>query len=224
MNRRLLPKLIIFWSLCFWLVIPRHSEAADFRISAAHPFLKNDSLLVSVSFENPFRDDVRKSLLAGLPLLFDCTTALQDEGGKTIAQKSRGGQIQYDVWEENFRITGFKRKPLVFEDLTKLTNWFRRFLIFNFGVPAKYYTGQNFRAQIDSRLTILTRKQNRQLSDWLRNSNQTEEDLPSQERTTGFKLNLNRIIQMFISRDKKNEEYRASVLTPVFQISELERR
>ena len=224
MDRRLLPKLIIFWSICFWLVIPGQLKAGEYRIKEARPFLKNDSLLVSVSFENPFRDDIRKSLLAGLPLLFDCTAVLQEEGGNTFSKKSLGGQIHYDVWEEIFRITGFKRKPIQFENLAALSRWFGQFLSFNFGVRKKPATGRKFRVRIESRLTILTQKQSRQLSDWLRNSNQTEEDLPSQERTTGFKLNLNRIIQLFISHDKKNEEYRASELTPVFQISELDRR
>jgi hypothetical protein len=64
-------------------------------------------------------------------------------------------------------------------------------------------------------------QESQQLKWWIENSDQTEEELASRERSTGFKLNINQLVQMFFSREETEETYMVKKTSDYFTLSEL---
>jgi hypothetical protein len=80
---------------------------------------------------------------------------------------------------------------------------------------------EEYRIDVESHLTLLTRKQSRRLSDWIQTGEQTEEDLPSDERDTGFRLNLNNLVQFFMGEKDKPEEFFLEASSEKFRLNDL---
>lgn len=188
---------------------------------SVHPFLKNDSLKLEVSYRNLFVGNIKKTLLAGLPILIELNLKLIDTGDKVIQSKKMSGKISYDVWEELFNIQGLPSAENSLQRLDEVKNYFSEDL--KTGLLPKEYlmSAEEYHISIESRLTLLTGKQSRQLKDWIETGEQTEEDLPSNERDTGFRLNLNNLVQFFMGEKNKPEELLLKASSEKFRLTDL---
>jgi hypothetical protein len=186
-----------------------------------NPYLQNDSLKLEISYQNLFTGNIKKTLLAGLPILMEINLKLLDTGDKTIQIKTINGKISYDVWEELFNIQGLQSTQKSLHTLEDVKNYFSRKL--KPGLLPKEYLmrAEEYRIDVESHLTLLTRKQSRRLSDWIQTGEQTEEDLPSDERDTGFRLNLNNLVQFFMGEKDKPEEFFLEASSEKFRLNDL---
>ena len=205
----------------FWIILPFTLPAQNYKISEIHPYLSNDSLNVKISFRRLFDDKVRKALLAGLPMVLEISTDLLDSQRQIVHSKNVNGKINYDVWEEYFSLDGLSKDRRRIQTLSGMKSLFENFPITGLASAKTLDVNTIYLLNVKTRLIVLTRKQSRQLWARIQNSEQTEEELPSQERSTGFKLNLNRVVQLFVSGGKNQEEYSADALSKNFRLSEL---
>jgi hypothetical protein len=198
-----------------------NSNAQNYQISPILPFLSHDSVLVDIGFQNIFGERIRKPLLAGLPLLLHTELMVTGSDGQLVQPRELDIQISYNVWEEIFYLEFHNRASHSMETLDQVRNWLAK-------LPGIYLISQNklisddtYQIKVVSQTTILTRQQSSELKKWMQESDQTEEDSPSLGRSTGFRLNLNQLIQMFFSRDKSQEAYRATGESLKFTLGDL---
>jgi hypothetical protein len=207
-----------------WLLALCPSYAQNNPGISANPFLKNDSLELEIHFSNLFTGSIKKTLLAGLPILLEVNLDLLDSDDHSIHSKKINGRISYDVWEELFKVEGFNSDEKTFQSLGEVQDCFSNELKADL-VPKEYLmSAEVYRVDVESQLTLLTRKQSRELEDWIRSSDQTEEDLPTQERDTGFRLNLNKVVQFFVGKGDEQERYNFDASSKQFRLSDLTKR
>lgn len=188
---------------------------------SVHPYLKNDSLKLEIHFTNLFEGNIKKTLLAGLPILFEVNLKMLDSDNRTVHSKEMNGRITYDVWEELFKIEGFDSGGKPLQELDDVKQFFNHHLKTAL-MPKEYLmSAEVYRVTAESQLTLLTRKQSRELEDWIKSSDQTEEDLPSQERDTGFRLNLNQVVHFFMGKQDEQEKYIFEASSAQFRLSDL---
>lgn len=168
-----------------------------------------------------FGEKVRKPLLAGIPILVQMKLNLTDSELRVTQNKDLEIHIFYNIWEENFQITTSQNVTKRIQTFEELQKWFRQIYGIYFTRSQKLFDKESYQIKAKSKISILTRKQSKQLQWWMQNSDPTEEDSPSKERSTGFRLNLNRVIQMFFSSDKESEDFYATGQSAKFTLSEL---
>lgn len=204
------------------LLAPFRPAAQEWRLSDVQPYRSGDSLTLRFSSSHLLRSDIRKSLLAGLPLIMEIHISLT-RGQQPVATVRRTYRIRYNVWEESFTLWA-PGGPRRFTTLPALETALSRFdgLL---RAPLKSLPPDGeYRFWIEARLALLTRRQSRVLEDWMEKGAPLEEELPSQERSTGFKLNLNRLIQMFMGSKEKQPEYRTEAVSAPFRPEQLPTR
>jgi hypothetical protein len=216
-------KLFLSLSAAFLIgILPVCLLAQNFQIEQVLPYLSEDSLKVDITIDGLLEDQVQKTLLAGLPLSFSIELVLFKENEKEVAKRQYFSKINYDVWEERFRVWDFTGSVREFELLDNVKKWCKN--IRNLGLVSKNRldTGETYRVMSSVELVPLDKKQNKQLQWWLENSDPTEEELASEERSTGFKLNLNQLVQMLFSGSKKPERYTRDQVSDSFKLSDLQ--
>jgi hypothetical protein len=171
--------------------------------------------------ENTFQEKILQTLLAGIPLDIEIRLSLFNQEQKELTQRGFNCRISYDVWEEHFWLLDYQQNTIDFSELEDLQKWSKT--VNNLGLA-----GQNFllpqdryMINVEMRILVLGARENQQLKWWIENSDQTEEDLASRERSTGFRLNLNQLVQMFFSQEKADEIYINQQSSGYFTLSEL---
>jgi len=177
--------------------------------------------MVDIGLQNFFGESIRKPLLAGLPLLLHAELIMADSDGEMVQQREMDIQISYNVWEEIFHLKFHNRASHSLETLDQVRNWLAKLPGIYLIPENKLKSDETYQIKVVSQATILTRQQSSELQKWMQESDQTEEDSPSQGRSTGFRLNLNQLIQMFFSRDKSHEAYQATGESLKFTLGEL---
>ena len=142
-------------------------------------------------------------------------------GGEMVEQREMDIQISYNVWEEIFHLEFHNRASHSMETLEQVQNWLAKVPGIYLISENKLKSGETYQIKVVSQATVLTRQQSSELQKWMQESDQTEEDSPSQGRSTGFRLNLNQLIQMFFSRDKSQEAYQATGESMKFTLKDL---
>ena len=196
--------------------------AQNYTVNNIQPYIKNDSLNIELSCNNLFTGNSKKALLAGIPLSFELNIILKDKN-RTHIKTNVTFLINYEVWEEYYFIVGNTASKIKFNSLMEIISWFNKVKIVNL-LPVKEASSVEYKIEVHSNLIILSQKQNNQLNKWLRQASQTEEELPSQNRSVGFKLNLNKFIRVFIEGSKQPEEFSGVFYSKSFKIGELEEK
>ncbi|MCB0293068.1 MAG: hypothetical protein KDH97_22635, partial [Calditrichaeota bacterium] len=89
-------------------------------------------------------------------------------------------------------------------------------------LPLKRLDGdKTWKVQLHLKVILLSRTQGDKLKEWLLGANETEENLPSQERDTGFKLNLNRLVSLFFNKSEVRASYEGRQKSPAFRVGDL---
>lgn len=214
-----LLKLLLILTIYFLILSPTYAH--NNATLLIHPYAADDSLKLEIRFENLFEGNIKKTLLAGLPILIDINIQLIDSENKSIQSKKLSGKIVYDVWEELFNIQGLQSTENSLPTLDDVINYFSDQLKTSL-LPKDYLMGAEvYHINAESRLTLLTQKQSRQLKYWIQSGEQTEEDLPSNERDTGFRLNLNTLVQFFMGKKNEPEEFFLENSSVKFSVTDL---
>lgn len=218
---RFFKNLYIHIGLICLFFVPIHILGQGYQITQVIPYLAEDSLKVDLSVENIFQEKILQTLLAGIPLDIGIKLRLLDQEQNEVSQRGFNCKVTYDVWEEHFWLHDYQQNTINFNELEALQTWSKT--INNLGLVSQniLLLQDRYIINVEMRIVVLGALENQQLKWWIENSDQTEEDVASRERSTGFRLNLNQLVQMFFSQEKSDETFVITQSSGFFTLSEL---
>jgi hypothetical protein len=215
-NRYIFKSVLFFWILLF----QANLFAQNPSILQITPMVERDSLQVKISFTKPlFQDESKKAFLAGLPAFLELSIELLNSKNIILNNISFRTRLTYDVWEESFIVRGLSDLSYNFSSFDMLEQWLLPPLKISALIDLE--NNNNLQANASGRLIMFTTEQNRKLSQIFEEGEQTEESMSFQERSTGFKLNLNRLFNFFLSTKKNYEVYEIKLYSVDFKISDI---
>ena len=153
-------------------------------------------LAVSVQLADLFSPKIANTIRSGLPAVIRFDFRLVEEPNREARQITRSLRILYDVWSERYRIAtnGQEQIASIFAEMEKFCAGFEagKFLPLEQLSPQKTY-----RLRLQVAVIPISTKQDQQLRDWLEASDATEESAPGEDRATGFRLNLSKLVSFF---------------------------
>jgi len=203
------------------LVFPAVLSAQNFQLSGILPYAAEDSLKVDFSVQQLWEGKIAKTLLAGIPLDIQLDIILLNPDLKVISQKSYIGEVVYDVWEEKFTLLNLGIFPAHCNSLADLRNWFEHIERVGLNPLETLVPEVKYQVRIDFSVLLLNKKQNQELKRWMQSADQTEEEFASRERSTGFRLNINQLVQLFFSGDEEPEKFQVSGSSTPFTLTDL---
>lgn len=196
------------------------ADDGEIRVEAITLALRQDTLTVSARFENLFSEKIVGTIQSGLPCIVKIEMELRENGDREVLEQEVTQTIEYDVWSEKYTIrrSDSTRVYSEFEEVK------RRIRQFHYELTETAFLKSTSRYTVAIRAAIIpiTTRQADKISDWLLDPNQTEEALPSQNRSSGFKLNLNKLVS-FLVGSKRRSRYSSDWHTSnKFKLSELQ--
>lgn len=213
----------IFIFLLFLLNISYLSgqEKEPIRIEQITPQLSNGQLLVSAVSKNLFSQKIVGTIQSGLPAIIQIEIKLMERGDKLIARQQITRTISYNLWEERYVI--HEDTAVMFTDFEKAQAFSSRLDTLAVIARSQLKATVSYYLQIRVGIVPISASQSEKVTAWLLDPNQTEERLASEERASGFKLNLNNLISFFVSGKKKSQYNSEWFSSRVFRLVELER-
>ncbi len=179
--------------------------------------------MVSAVFQNLFSKKIVGTIQSGLPSIIQIEIRLLEGGDRQILRKQLSRTILYDIWDERYVIESHDTIQAAqaytdFEKVKAMTSRMENVIL----VP-KDILNRNATYQIRMRVGIIpiSSRQGDKVTDWLLNPNQTEENLASEDRSSGFKLNLSSLISLFVGGDKSSKYVSSWHSAESFNINDL---
>lgn len=208
--------LLIFLLLFTGAYMPSR-QSPDITVA---PLLENDSLMCEISCPELIIGDVRQTLLSGLPVLLEFIPEITVGETATRRLPSFKYRLTYDIWEDRYRVEG-KAQEKYFTSLEDLQNYWAPLKNLFLVPTGQFAPEEKILLDIRLKVTLLTRNQGEKLKDWISNAHETEENRPTLDRDTGFKLNLNRFISLFFNKSDVDENYQSRTQSPAFTLTGL---
>jgi len=180
--------------------------AGEIRVERITPKLRGDSLLVSAEFKNLFSGKIVGTIQSGLPSIVEIQVKLL-EGTRQVISKPISRSIEFDVWEERYLVRSLDTTIvyLDFEQVMQSTNVLPGILLISRDLLR---ATTNYTIQIRVGIVPISARQANKVSYWLENPNQSEEAVASDNRASGFSLNINKLVSFFVS-NKKGSQFRS---------------
>lgn len=190
-------------------------------IEQVTPDLVGDSLVVSAQFKNLFSQKIVGTIQSGLPSIIQIEIKLLQANDKSILQKFISRKIAYDIWAERYLISSRDTTEVYtkFDDVEQNCS---RLESEKLVAKSKLATNNSYSVQIRVGIVPISTLQAEKVSDWLEDPNQTEEFLASENRTSGFELNLNKLLSFFINSKKQSRYNSAWFSSKSFTIQQLQ--
>ncbi len=178
------------------------AQSDDIWVERIAPVLQDSVLAVSVEVKNLFSPRITGTIQSGLPSIIQIEIRLEDDGGQEVAYKFISRQISYDIWEERYTVDGGDT-VLVFSEFDSVMAFGRRLDLEALTPVAELDARQTYVVQVRAGIVPISTRQAERVSDWLLDPNQTEERIASEQRSSGFELNLNKLVSFFVNRNSK---------------------
>lgn len=195
-------------------------ERGEIRVDQIELSLTQGYLTVAAVFQNLFSPKIVGTIQSGLPSIIEIEIRLLQEDKKSIIRKRFTRTISYNIWEERYTINS--------EDSTRVLNEFNEVKKFgsqleNLSLITKNILNENVRYYVRIRVGIIpiSTLQAEKVTDWLQDPNQSEEYLASDDRSSGFKLNINKLVSFFVGSKKRSKYSSKWYSSKSFRINEL---
>ncbi len=201
--RKFVKEFFLFLILAGLPSLAVAQTGGEIRVERITPKLSGDSLLVSADFKNLFSRKIVGTIQSGLPSIVEIQIKLL-EGSKQIVSKPISRSIEFDVWEERYLV----RSPdttivyLEFEQVKQVTNRLLNAVLISKGLLT---ATKNYTIQMRVGIVPISARQANKVSYWLENPNQSEEAVASDNRASGFSLNINKLVSFFVSNKKSSQ-------------------
>jgi len=210
---------VIFLSLLLSAAGARPEDARDIRVDGIEPGLKSGYLVASASIHGIFTPRIVGTIQSGLPSVVQIEVQVVS-GKKTRARRRLLRRITYDIWAERYRIESEDTVVTTpdFEEVKRITN-----TLASVRLVARGLLNERDRLKIRVRVQVIpiSVRQGKKVLSWLQEADQTEEELASEDRSSGFRFNLSRLVSFFVSGDKKHGNTSPWYTSAEFRISEL---
>lgn len=216
--------LHFFLFLTFAILLNFHrgfsGEGREIRIQKIEPNLNQNYLTITAVFKNLFSQKIVGTIQSGLPSIIEIEIKLLQKNKKSILHKRFTRTISYDIWEEQYKINSEDTTNIFydFDEAKKFSSKFK-----NLALIEKNKLDENTKYNFLIRVSIIpiSSLQAEKVTDWLQNPNQSEEYLASDDRTSGFKLNLNKLVSYFVGNKKRSQYSSKWYSSNTFRIKEL---
>ena len=192
---------------------------SEIRVERITPKLSGDSLLVSADFKNLFSRKIVGTIQSGLPSIVEIQIKLL-EGTKQIVRKPISRSIEFDVWEERYVVRSQDTTEVYFEfeQVKQAANRLLNVVLISKGLLT---ANQNYTIQIRVGIVPISAHQANKISYWLENPNQSEEAIASDNRSSGFSLNINKLVSFFVNKKKGSQFSSKWFSSRPFRLAEL---
>ena len=204
---------VIFSSLAF------AQAGGEIRGERITPGLSGDSLVVSADFKNLFSRKIVGTIQSGLPSIVEIQIKLL-EGTKQIVRKPISRSIEFDVWEERYLVRSPDTTQVYFEfeQVKQAANRLMNAFVISKALLA---ATKNYTIQIRVGIIPISAHQANKVSYWLENPNQSEEAIASDNRSSGFSLNINKLVSFFVNKKKGSQFSSKWFSSRPFRLAEL---
>lgn len=178
-------------------------DKAELRVVNITPSLKDNFLAVSATFNNLFSQRIIGTIQSGLPSIIQIDLKIQGINKKRIYQKRIVHRISYNVWDEKYAIA-FSDSIFIssdFDTVKKMSGQLDKLPII---ALSQLNPNENYSIRIRVGIIPISAKQAEKVTDWLLSPNQTEEDIAAENRSSGFELNISKLVSFFVSSQKKS--------------------
>jgi hypothetical protein len=189
-------------------------------VDQIEPALVNEILTVSGVIHNLFSEKIVGTIQSGLPSMVEIEVKLLDAEGRTKLRRRYLRTISYDIWQERYTV---RREDTTvvsgdFEAVKRLTSRLEHVVL-----APKTVLDARTRYAIALRVRVIpiSVRQGQKVLDWLREPNQTEEDLASEDRSSGFRLNLSKLVSFFVGGNKRRQNRSPWYSSRMFRLSDL---
>lgn len=179
----------------------------EIRVENIKPQLSGDSLTVSAEFKNLFSKKIIGTIQSGLPSIIEIQIKLLEEGKKQVVRKVMSKRIQFDIWEERYSISD-KDSTEIYLDFEQVKQAGSRLQNELLGSRNLLIRNKDYTIEIQVGIVPISAGQANKVSNWLENPNQTEEAVAADNRASGFRLNVNKLVSFFVS-NKKGSQFRS---------------
>lgn len=211
------------WCLLVLLVgllqVGRPQNPATLQILALE--IHHDTLFCRLSAAHLLDQPVEKTLLSGLPVHLEIRFNLS-HSQQLIDGATQRFRMNYDIWEDRFTVQGTDELH-DFTRLDSLRRWWRDRRLPVISIK-KLPTAEGWHLQVHSRVVLLANSGDGGFKQWLNAGQPVEENEPSQDRDTGFKLNLNDLIGLFLKKDQVLESFQDQQTSNLFNLRDLPAR
>lgn len=193
--------------------------AGEILVERITPGLSGDSLVVSADFKNLFSRKIVGTIQSGLPSIVEIQIKLF-EGTKQIVRKLISRSIEFDVWEERYRVRSPDTTQVYFEfeQVKQAANRLMNVFLISKALLA---ATKNYTIQIRVGIIPISAHQANKVSYWLENPNQSEEAIASDNRSSGFSLNINKLVSFFVNKKKGSQFSSKWFSSRSFRLAEL---
>jgi len=191
----------------------------EIRVERITPGLSGDSLVVSADFKNLFSKKIVGTIQSGLPSIVEIQIKLL-EGTRQIVRKPISRSIEFDVWEERYLVRSPDTTQVYFEfeQVKQASNRLLNAFLISRALLA---AAKNYTIQIRVGIVPISAHQANKVSYWLENPNQSEEAIASDNRSSGFSLNINKLVSFFVSNKKGSQFNSKWFSSRPFRLAEL---
>ncbi len=212
--------LFFFLISAFEVATASPGDEGGIRIETITPGVKNGQITVSARFRNLFSKKIVGTIQSGLPSIIQIEMKLLEGKEKTLVHKTLMRRISYDIWQERYAIDSPDSTQILtdFEAVKKVSSALQ-----DEPLVQRQKLRPTSRYTIELRVGIIpiSTRQAEKVSDWLLDPNQVEEPLASDNRSSGFELNISKLVSFFVNR-KKGSRYRSEPFrSKPFKLSDL---
>ena len=215
------PGLLILFFLSF---LKLSIFAQPFDIERIDLQINSDTLMVDVYFENLFEGEIRKTLLSGIPIQIDLIAQIKTADEITIFTRNISSLVTYDVWEEEFQITTYLGGKQSFLDFADLEDFYTPLKNLEIGNINQINSQPHVSFHLAAIVNLITEKESSKLKKWLESGEATEEDNPTGERDSGFKMNLSQLVSFFFNNQEKSQIFKAEKIIENIKLEQISRR
>ncbi|RMD98642.1 MAG: DUF4390 domain-containing protein [Calditrichaeota bacterium] len=216
-------KPILPYFFILFLLLLRVDAAAradgNIKIDSVKAIYRDGKLWLKFQIDHLFTPRVVGTIQSGLPAIVELEVKLYRNKHRQIRHKRLFIKIAYNIWNERFIIQAQDTTKILtdFEKTKREASRINRLLLAN-ALPPE--ANARFLVKIRASITPISSLQNQKLAGWLQEADQTSEDITSSERSSGFKLNISKLISFFVGDQRKRGNV-SEWFEYAFQLSDL---
>lgn len=194
-------------------------ESREIRVVSIKPGLDNGFLTVSALIQGVFSPRIVSTIQSGLPSMVEIEVQVLT-GKKSKVRRRILRAISYNIWEERYRIES-EDSVMNLSDFNQVKQIASRLDRVRLVRQRLLDRGAQHSIRIRVGVTPISVRQGQKVVDWLREPDQTEEDVASEERSSSFRFDLSRLISFFVGGNKSRPNRSRWYSSAKFRLSDL---
>jgi len=195
-------------------------NSEEIRVENIEPGLVNGHLTISVECENLFSKKCESTIQSGLRSSIHIYFKILDSGERCVYSDTLSHFISYNFWQERYTVRS-EDTTITFTDLEAVKRHVSH--VKNNNLMKESQLKPTIEYHIDVRFEIvpISPEDVKIMEDRLENPDQIGKNLPSEKKSNGFRINVNKIFSQLVrGRKPKNDSGWQS--SNRFKISELD--